>query len=256
MHGKPMPESLTKGQQLAQLQGKPLLCFGPQHPFEKFGKHGIEICKLFPHFGSVIDEVCLIRSMTTDAINHDPAITFFQSGSQIAGRPSLGAWIHYGLGSDNEDLPAFVVLITPGKVDQPLYARLWGSGFLPSQHQGVQFRSGKDAVLYLSNPDGVSRESRRVLLDRLKELHLHAAEQRGDAEVDARIAQYEMSYRMQASVPGVMDVSNESDESAMSRSAVISEVNSRKSIQRRSRRGSKKATSARGAAGRGGISAV
>jgi hypothetical protein len=150
--------------------------------------------------------------MTTEAINHDPAITFFQSGSQIAGRPSMGAWIHYGLGSDNEDLPAFVVLITPGKVDQPLYARLWGSGFLPSQHQGVQFRSGKDAVLYLTNPDGVSRESRRLMLDRLKELHLHAAGQRGDSEVDARIAQYEMSYRMQASVPGVMDVSNETDE--------------------------------------------
>ena len=114
--------------------------------------------------------------------------------------------MHYGLGSDNEDLPAFVVLITPGKVDQPLYSRLWGSGFLPSRHQGVQFRSGKDAVLYLGNPDGVSRESRRLLLDRLNDLHAHAAARLGDAEVDARIAQYEMAYRMQASVPGVMDV--------------------------------------------------
>ena len=150
--------------------------------------------------------------MYTEAINHDPAITFFQSGSQIAGRPSMGAWVHYGLGSDNEDLPAFVVLITPGKVDQPLYSRLWGSGFLPSEHQGVQFRSGKDAVLYLGNPEGVSPESRRLLLDRLRDLHAHAAEQLGDGEVDGRIAQYEMSYRMQASVPGVMDVSNESEE--------------------------------------------
>jgi len=124
----------------------------------------------------------------------------------------MGAWVHYGLGSDNEDLPAFVVLITPGKVDQPLYARLWGSGFLPSEHQGVQFRSGKDAVLYLGNPDGVSRASRRLLLDRLRDLYAHAAEQLGDGEVDGRIAQYEMSYRMQASVPGVMDVANESEE--------------------------------------------
>ena len=147
--------------------------------------------------------------MFTEAINHDPAITFFQTGSQIAGRPSMGAWVHYGLGSDNENLPAFVVLITPGKVDQPLYSRLWGSGFLPAQYQGVQFRSGKDAVLYLANPDGVTRESRRLMLDRLRELQTHAAERLGDTEVDARIAQYEMAYRMQASVPGVMDVSNE-----------------------------------------------
>ena len=150
--------------------------------------------------------------MVTEAINHDPAITFFQTGSQIAGRPSLGSWIHYGLGSDTEDLPAFVVLITPGKVDQPLYSRLWGSGFLPARHQGVQFRSGGDAVLYLANPDGVSRENRRALLNRLNDLHAHAAARSGDAEVEARIAQYEMAYRLQASVPGVVDISNESEE--------------------------------------------
>jgi hypothetical protein len=164
-----------------------------------------------PHTAKVVDHLCIVRSMHTDAINHDPAITFFQTGSEIAGRPSMGAWIHYGLGSDNEDLPAFVVLITPGKVDQPLYSRLWGSGFLPSEHQGVQFRSGTDPVLYLGNPAGITRESRRLLLDRLRDLHAHAAERLGDTAVDARIAQYEMSYRMQASVPGVMDVSNETD---------------------------------------------
>ncbi len=176
------------------------------------GANGTWVSDLLPHTAKVVDDLCIVRSMYTEAINHDPAITFFQSGSQIAGRPSMGAWVHYGLGSDNEDLPAFVVLITPGKVDQPLYARLWGSGFLPSEHQGVQFRSGKDAVLYLGNPDGVSRESRRLLLDRLRELHAHAAEQLGDGEVDGRIAQYEMAYRMQASVPGVMDVANETEE--------------------------------------------
>ena len=168
--------------------------------------------ELLPHTAKVVDELCIVRSMFTEAINHDPAITFFQTGSQISGRPSMGSWIHYGLGSDNENLPAFVVLITPGKVDQPLYARLWGSGFLPSQYQGVQFRSGKEPVLYLNNPDGVSPESRRLLLDRLNEMHQHAADKLGDAEIDARIAQYEMSYRMQSSVPGVMDLSKEKPE--------------------------------------------
>ena len=170
---------------------------------------GTWVSELLPHTAKIVDDLCFVRSMYTEAINHDPAITFFQTGSQIAGRPSMGAWLSYGLGSDNENLPAFVVLITPGKVDQPLYSRLWGSGFLPSQHQGVQFRSGKDPVLYLRNPDGVSRESRRLLLDRLEELHAHAAETLGDPEIDARIAQYEMAFRMQTSVPEVTDLSNE-----------------------------------------------
>ena len=150
--------------------------------------------------------------MYTEAINHDPAITFFQSGSQIAGRPSMGAWVHYGLGSDNEDLPAFVVLITPGKVDQPLYCAAVGQR-LPAERapgRAVQERQGRRAVS--RQPRGVSRESRRLLLDRLRDLHAHAAEQLGDGEVDGRIAQYQMSYRMQASVPGVMDVSTESAE--------------------------------------------
>jgi hypothetical protein len=212
--GEQLPDSVRQGQRLTGMSGNQasLPLAGSRFGFSRHGANGTWVSDLLPHTAKVVDDLCIVRSMYTEAINHDPAITFFQSGSQIAGRPSMGAWVHYGLGSDNEDLPAFVVLITPGKVDQPLYARLWGSGFLPSEHQGVQFRSGKDAVLYLGNPDGVSRESRRLLLDRLRDLHAHAAEQLGDREVDGRIAQYEMSYRMQASVPGVMDVSGESEE--------------------------------------------
>ena len=213
-NGEQLPDSVRQGQRLTGMSGNQasLPLAGSRFGFTRHGANGTWVSDLLPHTAKVVDDLCIVRSMYTEAINHDPAITFFQSGSQIAGRPSMGAWVHYGLGSDNEDLPAFVVLITPGKVDQPLYARLWGSGFLPSEHQGVQFRSGKDAVLYLGNPDGVSRESRRLLLDRLRDLHAHAAEQLGDSEVDGRIAQYEMSYRMQASVPGVMDVSGESEE--------------------------------------------
>ena len=213
-NGEQLPDSVRQGQRLTGMSGNQasLPLAGSRFGFTRHGANGTWVSDLLPHTARVVDDLCIVRSMYTEAINHDPAITFFQSGSQIAGRPSMGAWVHYGLGSDNEDLPAFVVLITPGKVDQPLYARLWGSGFLPSEHQGVQFRSGQDAVLYLGNPDGVSRESRRLLLDRLRDLHAHAAEELGDSEVDGRIAQYEMSYRMQASVPGVMDVSGETEE--------------------------------------------
>ena len=160
MDGKPMPESFTKGQQLAQLQGKPLNCFGPQHPFAKFGKNQIEICSLFPHIGSVMDDICLIRSMTTDAINHDPAHMFMNTGSQIAGRPSMGAWVTYGLGTEASDLPGFVVLTSLGQggQNQPIAARQWSSGFLPSKYQGVQLRAKGDPVLYLTNPNGVTRD--------------------------------------------------------------------------------------------------
>jgi hypothetical protein len=212
-NGEQLPDSVRQGQRLTGMSGNQssLPLAGSQFGFKQYGASGAWVSDLLPHTARIVDDLCIVRSMVTDAINHDPAITFFQTGSQIAGRPSLGAWVHYGLGSETEELPAFVVLITPGKVDQPLYSRLWGSGFLPARHQGVQFRSGGDAVLYLANPDGVSRESRRALLDRLNELHLHAAARSGDAEVEARIAQYEMAYRLQASVPGVMDLSNESD---------------------------------------------
>jgi hypothetical protein len=213
-NGEQLPDSVRQGQRLTGMSGNQssLPLAGSQFGFARHGREGVWVSDLLPHTAKVVDDLCIVRSMFTEAINHDPAITFFQTGSQIAGRPSMGSWVHYGLGSDNENLPAFVVLITPGKVDQPLYARLWGSGFLPSQHQGVQFRSGKDAVLYLANPDGVSRESRRLLLDRLRDLNAEAVDIAGDTEIDARIAQYEMAYRMQASVPGVMDVSEETDE--------------------------------------------
>ncbi|MEY2880755.1 MAG: hypothetical protein RLZZ15_3135 [Verrucomicrobiota bacterium] len=211
-NGEQLPDSVRQGQRLTGMSGNQssLPLAGAQVKFAQHGRGGAWISDLLPHTAKMADDLCIVRSMFTEAINHDPAITFFQTGSQISGRPSMGSWVHYGLGSDNENLPAFVVLITPGKVDQPLYARLWGSGFLPSQHQGVQFRSGADPVLYLGNPAGVSSAARRNLLDRLNELHAHAAEKSGDAEVDARIAQYEMAYRMQTSVPEVMDLSGES----------------------------------------------
>lgn len=210
-NGEQLPDSVRRGQRLTGMSGNQasLPLAGSQFKFAQAGKSGAWVSELLPHTAQLVDDLCVVRSMFTEAINHDPAITFFQTGSQISGRPSIGAWLHYGLGSDNENLPSFVVLITPGKVDQPLYARLWGSGFLPSRHQGVQFRSGKDPVLYLTNPGGVSPESRRLMLDRLRDLHQHAAEQLGDAEVDARIAQYEMAYRMQTSVPEVMDLASE-----------------------------------------------
>jgi hypothetical protein len=213
-NGEQLPDSVRQGQRLTGMSGNQssLPLAGSLFGFKQYGASGAWVSDLLPQTARIVDDLCIVRSMVTEAINHDPAITFFQTGSQIAGRPSLGAWVHYGLGSDTEDLPAFVVLITPGKVDQPLYSRLWGSGFLPSRHQGVQFRSRGDAVLYLPNPDGVSRESRRMLLDRLNELHEYEAARAGDGDVDARIAQYEMAYRLQASVPGVMDLANESDE--------------------------------------------
>src|ERR1051325_9885688 len=213
-NGEQLPDSVRQGQRLTGMSGNQssLPLAGSIFGFKQHGKNGTWVCDLLPHTAKVVDDLCIVRSMFTEAINHDPAITFFQTGSEMSGRPSIGAWVHYGLGSDNENLPAFVVLITPGKVDQPLYARLWGSGFLPSQHQGVQFRSGKEPVLYLNDPDGVSHESRRLMLDRLKELHQHAAEKLCDTEIDGRIAQYEMAYRMQSSVPDVMDLSKEKPE--------------------------------------------
>ena len=211
MHGQPMPESFTKGQQLAQLQGQKLTCFGPQHKFAKFGRNQTEICELFPQIGSVIDDVCLIRSMTTDAINHDPAHMFMNTGSQIAGRPSMGSWVTYGLGVESEDLPGFVVLTSLGKggQNQPIAARQWSSGFLPSKHQGVQLRSKGDPVMYLTNPPGVSRNAQGSDVDAIAALNLHRDKIVADPEIATRIAQYEMAFKMQASVPKLMDVSAE-----------------------------------------------
>src|SRR5438270_265657 len=180
-------------------------------PFKQHGQAGTGFSDLLPHTASVADEICVIRSMFTEAINHDPAITFFQTGSQIAGRPSMGSWVSYGLGSTNQNLPAFVVLVTPGKGDQPLYARLWGTGFLDSRFQGVQFRSGKEPVLYLGNPEGCSRFSRRSMLNTLAAVNRLQYQRELDPEIESRVAQYEMAYRMQSSVPEVTDLSKEPD---------------------------------------------
>src|SRR4051812_36090917 len=210
-NGKDLPESVRKGQRLTGMSGNQatLPLAGSIFKFDKHGKSGATFNDLLPNMAKMADDLCFVKSCYTEAINHDPAITFLQTGSQLAGRPSMGSWLSYGLGSANENLPAFVVLISKDRTEQGLYARLWGNGFLPSVHQGVRFLSGKDAVLYLANPDGVSRESRRTMLDRLAELHALQSEQEGDPEIAARVAQYEMAYRMQTSVPEVMDLSKE-----------------------------------------------
>lgn len=211
MHGQPMPESFTKGKQIAQLQGAKLLCYGPQFKFKSFGKNNVEICELFPHVGSVIDEMCLIRSMTTEAINHDPAHMFMNTGSQIAGRPSMGSWLVYGLGSDAEDLPGFVVLTSLGKggQNQPIAARQWASGFLPSRFQGVHLRGKGDPVLYLSSPPGVTREQQHDVVSAINEINAKYDTIVDDPEIAARIAQYEMAFQMQASVPELMETRKE-----------------------------------------------
>ena len=212
MHGQPMPESLTKGQQLAQLQGQELLCHAPQFKFKKFGRGGVEISELFPYIGSIVDDICLIRSMTTDAINHDPAHMFMNTGSQIAGRPSMGAWVNYGLGSEAEDLPGFVVMIStgPGRSPQPVAARQWSSGFLPSRFQGVQLHGRGDAVHYLGNPAGVSRGTQEADIRAINVLNRQHDALVRDPEIATRIAQYEMAFRMQASVPELTDLRGES----------------------------------------------
>ena len=211
MHGKPMPESFTTGQQIAQLQGQKLNCFGPQYPFAKYGKSGQEISSIFPHLSKVSDELCIIRSMQSEQINHDPAHTFMNTGFGLGGRPSMGAWITYGLGSDCEDLPGFVVLTSTGKYgqSQPIAARQWSSGFIPSRFQGVHFRSQGEAVLYLQPPPGVSADDQGRVIRTVNALNRARGETVDDPEIATRIAQYEMAFKMQASVPGLMDLSKE-----------------------------------------------
>lgn len=214
--GQDVPESVFKGQRVtgmvahqARFQVMPT-----KYAFQRHGQCGMELSELLPHTAGIVDDICLIRSVHTEAINHDPAITFFQTGSQLPGRPSMGAWIDYGLGSANANLPAFVVLhsvASEGPGGQGLLARLWGAGFLPSRHQGVQFRSHGDPVLYLSDPPGMSRERRRSLIDGVAALNQLNFARTGDPEIETRIQQYEMAYRMQASVPELMDVSQEPD---------------------------------------------
>ena len=211
MHGEPMPESFTKGKQIAQLQGAKLMCFGPQHKFKRFGKSEAEICELFPHIGSVMDQICLVRSMTTEAINHDPAHMFMNTGSQIAGRPSMGSWAVYGLGCEAEDLPGFVVMTSLGKggQNQPIAARQWAAGLLPSRFQGVQLRGKGDPVLYLGNPPGVSRDQQHDVVQAVNQINAKYDAIADDPEIATRIAQYEMAFRMQASVPELMETKKE-----------------------------------------------
>ena len=213
-HGQELPDSVRNGQRITGMTSGqtsfPLI--GSKFKFAQHGKSGAWISELLPYTAGIADELCFIKSMYTEAINHDPAITFFQTGSQQPGRPSIGSWLSYGLGSDNEDLPAFCVLLSRGRGNsQPLYARLWGNGFLPSIHQGTQFRSGKEPVLFLNNPAGMGANGRREMLDCLQDLHQGQFAQTGDPELQARLARYEMAYRMQTSVPEVMDVSDEPD---------------------------------------------
>src|SRR5207302_9112714 len=211
MNGKPMPESFTKGQPIAQLQGAKLTCFAPQHAFQKYGKSKQEISTIFPHLGTVADDICIIRSMRTEAINHDPAHTLMNTGTTISGRPSMGSWLLYGLGSASENLPGFVVLISTGRAgqQQPISARQWHSGFLPSRFQGVEFRSKGDPVLYVKNPRGVSDGQQRDVVDAVQQLNTLQQTVVDDPEIATRIAQYEMAFRMQTSVPGLMDLSGE-----------------------------------------------
>jgi hypothetical protein len=213
-HGEDLPESIRKGQRLTTMtSGQAKFPVAPSvFDFAQHGNSGMWFSNALTHMPTIADKFCMIRSMHTEAINHDPAITFCQTGSQLAGRPSIGSWVSYGLGSENANLPSYVVLTSFGSGrpdDQPLYDRLWGSGFLPSKHQGVKFRNQGDAVLFLSNPPGITAEVRRSTLDRLGALNQQRFETVGDPEIQTRIAQYEMAFRMQTSVPELLDVSGE-----------------------------------------------
>ena len=215
-HGEELPESIRQGQRLTEMthKQKEKPCVATAFKFARCGKSGMLLSELLPHTAEVADEIALIKSMHTEAVNHDPGVTLMNTGSQQLGKPSMGAWLSYGLGSESKDLPAFVVMISQGsglRVTQPIFARLWGSGFLPSEHQGVQFRSGRDPVLYLSDPPGIDRTSRRRMLDALARINQAKAATQGDPEIESRIAQYEMAFRMQASVPSLMDLSQETE---------------------------------------------
>ncbi len=214
-HGKPLPDSVRQGQRLTGMSGNQavLPLAGSFTGFKRHGTCGAWVSDLLPHTARMVDDLCIITTMFTEAINHDPAITFFCTGYQQPGRPSMGAWLSYGLGSINANLPAFIVLVSKDAArDQPLYSRLWGPGFLPSEHQGVQFRSGKEPVLYLTNPEGVSPHARRSMLDALGTLNADQAAHTLDPEVSTRIAQAEMAYRMQTSVPEATALDGEPDE--------------------------------------------
>ena len=208
-----LPESVRMGQRITGMTSgqKQLLCVGSPFEFKKAGQCGMELSELLPHTSQIVDDIALIRSMYTEPINHDPAVTFFATGNQQPGRPTMGAWASYGLGSENQNLPAYIVLLS-GSGGQPLQTRYWGSGFLPGNHQGVQFRGAGDPVLYVSNPGGISPQTRRQLLDGVQQLNRLELGQFGDPEVATRIEAYEMAYRMQTSMPELMDISKEPKE--------------------------------------------
>lgn len=214
-----LPDEIRKGQRLTTMtSGQTRFPIAPsRYKFNKYDNQGdgVWVSELLPHTAGVVNELCVIKSMWTEAINHDPAVTYIQTGSQLPGRPSLGAWVSYGLGTENENLPTYVVLhskVSSGDADQALFTRLWGTGFLPSQHQGVALRSAGDPVLYLKDPSGVDRKTRRGMLDDIATLNHMALDEFGDPEINARIQQYEMAYRLQTSVPDLMDTTTESDE--------------------------------------------
>ena len=213
MFGQDLPDSIRAGQRLtgmsADQTGFPI---APSTiNFKQYGESRAWVSDAMPYLSEVVDDLCFIKSMQTDAINHDPAITFFQTGNQLSGRPSMGAWLSYGLGSDNENLPTFITLVSKNGGGQPLYSRLWGNGFLPTEHQGVQFRSGKDPVLFLSNPENYDGKDRQKMLEYLNKLNTIQYDAYGDPEIQARMSQYEMAFRMQTSVPEVTDMSDEPD---------------------------------------------
>jgi hypothetical protein len=209
-HGQPMPESFTAGQPIAQLQGQPLNVMGPQHPFQPRGQGGLLISDVFPQMGEIADQICVVKSMHTEQINHDPAHTFFNTGTAISGRPSMGSWVLYGLGAETEDLPGFIVLTSEGGGQaQPISSRQWHSGFLPSRFQGVQMHSTGSPVHYVESPPGVGTQQQRDIVDAVAKINrLRHAELR-DPEITTRLAAYEMAFRMQASVPALTDMSDE-----------------------------------------------
>lgn len=214
LHGQQLPDSVRQGQRLTGMSGNQssLPLVGSPFKFAQHGEAGQWISELLPHTAKMADDLCIVKSMHTEAINHGPGVTFVQTGSQFPGRPSMGAWLDYGMGSANEELPSFVVMVTKNKAGQPLVSRLWGNGFLPARHQGVRFRAGKDPVLYLNNPAGLDSRAKKQMLDALQRLHEAKLAQQADPQLETRIAQYEMAFKMQSSVPEVVDTSTESPE--------------------------------------------
>ena len=213
-HGEELPAEVRMGQRVTGMTSgqKSFPCVAPMFAFQQHGQCGAWVSELLPNVAEIVDDIAIVKSLNTEAINHDPATTYIMTGAQQPGRPSLGGWLSYGIGSENDNLPAFVVMISQGsgnKTDQPIFSRLWGSGFLPTQHQGVRLHSGRDPVLYLSDPPGIDRATRRRMLDGVGELNRLAVESFGDPEINTRIAQYEMAYRMQASVPELTDLEQE-----------------------------------------------